>query len=436
MTWGCSPPRCTGLQAQLAADEERMRKLAAGERALEAQRGEAARRGVKMGGVFASQLGSARSLAEIQQRFVNEQLQQAAAAPASRHSAHQLIDETNGFVRAALAAALEEVRALEAASTTHSAALVAAAAAAAQELRRLHAERQAVAVANGERQRFFEEKSRQLEAEARDAAAAGGPLEGRGSCMQMVQVALAAAQQSARELSAAAAAAEDARKRRAAEARRLTGENEGRVGALRVQIDSEASVALQQHKYVGLLGGRLGEDSLISFSETDEDCKVCERGVALVRASRTAMAARAGGMAAALERCDAERQAAEEALRDAESAAAAEDATLKESLVATRDGVAQLRTYEAGLLKLLAGGGDLLAMTVDGGSAPPTPSGDVPGLMVSLMSSADLASKTIEQNISAARAVRVSARQRRESEGGTPRGERESRSKSLESESL
>ena len=81
------------------------------------------------------------------------------------------------------------------------------------------------------------------------------------------------------------------------------------MSALRVQIESEASVALQQQKYVALLplaltitltrtpaltltptlalcltlaltryvallGGRLGEDSLISLSETDEDSKV------------------------------------------------------------------------------------------------------------------------------------------------------------------
>ena len=63
-----------------------------------------------MGGVFVAQLGSARSLAEIQQRFVNEQLKQAASAPSSRYSAHQLIDETAGFVKAELAASLKEVR--------------------------------------------------------------------------------------------------------------------------------------------------------------------------------------------------------------------------------------------------------------------------------------------------------------------------------------
>ena len=81
------------------------------------------------------------------------------------------------------------------------------------------------------------------------------------------------------------------------------------MSALRVQIESEASVALQQQKYaallplaftlaltrtpaltltstlalcltltltryVALLGGRLGEASLISLSEIDEDSKV------------------------------------------------------------------------------------------------------------------------------------------------------------------
>ena len=42
-----------------------------------------------------------------------------------------------------------------------------------------------------------------------------------------------------------------------------------------------------------------------------------ERGVALVRANRTALAARAGGMAAALERGEAERDFEEGALRSA-----------------------------------------------------------------------------------------------------------------------
>ena len=113
-----------------------------------------------MGGVFVAQLGSARSLAEIQQRFVNEQLKQAASAPSSRYSAHQLIDETAGFVKAELAASLKEVSELEAASAAHAVSLKELQATAAQELKKLQAERQAVGVANGERQRFFEEKSR------------------------------------------------------------------------------------------------------------------------------------------------------------------------------------------------------------------------------------------------------------------------------------
>ena len=150
----------TELEAQLATDEASMRRLSAKEKALEAQRGEAARRGQKMGGVFSAQLGSARSLAEIQQKFVSEQLKQAAAAAASRYSAHELIDETAGFVKAELAASLKEVSELEAASAAHAVSLKELQATAAQELKKLQAERQAVGVANGERQRFFEEKSR------------------------------------------------------------------------------------------------------------------------------------------------------------------------------------------------------------------------------------------------------------------------------------
>jgi len=92
------------LEAQLATDEASMRKLSAKEKALEAQRGEAARRGQKMGAVFVAQLASARSLAEIQRKFVDEQLKQAAAAPKSRYGAHGLLDETEGFVKAELAA--------------------------------------------------------------------------------------------------------------------------------------------------------------------------------------------------------------------------------------------------------------------------------------------------------------------------------------------
>jgi hypothetical protein len=206
----------------------------------------------------------------------------------------------------------------------------------------VQAERQAVAVANGERQRFFEEKGRQLEAEEAQVLALGAPLEGRESCLKMVQAELAAAQQTAQKLATAATAAEETRKKREAEATSLTGKNKGRVSALRMQIESEASVALQQQKYVALLGGRLAEDSLISLSETDEDTKVRERGVALVRANRAALAARSGGLAATLERGEAERQFEEDALREAESAAAAEDTALKESLAATRDGLAQI----------------------------------------------------------------------------------------------
>ena len=92
------------LEAQLATDEASMRKLSAKEKALEAQKGEAARRGQKMGAVFVAQLASARSLAEIQRKFVDEQLKQAAAAPKSRYGAHGLLDETDGFVKAELAA--------------------------------------------------------------------------------------------------------------------------------------------------------------------------------------------------------------------------------------------------------------------------------------------------------------------------------------------
>ena len=153
--------------------------------------------------------------------------------------------------------------------------------------------------------------------------------------------------------------------------------------------------------------------------------------MALVRANRAALAARSGGLAATLERGEAERQFEEDALREAESAAAAEDTALKESLAATQDGAAQLRTYEEGLLKLLteSGGGDLLVMTVDGGSAPPSPRGApasprgapiMPAELDQLKSSAERASKVIDEHISAANSVRTSRESRRSASVRSP----------------
>ncbi len=297
-----------------------------------------------------------------------------------------------------------------------------------RELQQLQAERKAVGVANGERQRFFEDKQKQLEGEEKEAKSAGAPLEGRGACLQMVKVELAAAQQAAQKLEQAAAAAEDERKRRAAEVEALKAKNKGRVGSLRVQVDSETSVAREQQKYVTLLQGRLKDDRLLPLSETDEDVKVRQRGRALVEANQAALQQRAAEMKAALHEGEAAHDAAEKRLRDAESAAAAEDAHLRENLAATRDGVSQLATYEAGLVKLLAegGGGDMVLLTPRTGDASARlsvdGSGDVPALIHTLMSSAELASKAIDDNIKAAR---LSVRQRRStaegmSQPGTP----------------
>ena len=44
-----------------------------------------------------------------------------------------------------------------------------------RELQQLQAERKAVGVANGERQRFFEDKQKQLEGEEKEAKSAGAP---------------------------------------------------------------------------------------------------------------------------------------------------------------------------------------------------------------------------------------------------------------------
>ena len=92
-------------------------------------------------------------------------------------------------------------------------------------------------------------------------------------------------------------------------------------------------------------------------------------------------------------------------------------AAMSDVLVHMVSGVVQLGTYEAGLIKLLAEGGeDLLFVTVDGSSAPPSPrvgdGSDVSSLMEKLTSSAERASQAIDDNISAARAVSISSRQR------------------------
>ena len=83
LTHGVAGSSTYGCRLEHIRLQASMRQLSAKARSLEARRDEAGRRGQKMGGVFVAQLGSARSLAEIQQRFVNEQLKQAPSAPSS-----------------------------------------------------------------------------------------------------------------------------------------------------------------------------------------------------------------------------------------------------------------------------------------------------------------------------------------------------------------
>jgi len=383
-----------------------MMKLSAKEKKLEAAEAEATRRAKKMSEMYDAQLASAKQLGTTQKEFLDSQLKSAEVMPAGK----ELFDKTAAFVKAQHEASLKEVGALEEAKKKHEAAAAEAVKVRLVELRQLVAERQAVGVANGERQRFFEDKTKQLEAEEKDASSAGAPLEGRDSCLKLIQGELSTVQAAAAKLEGSATEAEAARKKAAAALDALKTKDKGRVQTLKVQIDSENSVTHENGKYVTMLQGRLREDSLLTLSESDEDTKVRKRGLDLVEANGAALASRLKEMKDKLEAGEQAREKAEQALKDVESNAASEETTLREQLAATTDAVAQLTTYEAGLLKLLTegGGADIASFQVDvdkTGQAAPPPPGDesVPKVLDSLVSSAQLATKTIDDNIKAAR---------------------------------
>ena len=65
-----------------------------------------------------------------------------------------------------------------------------------------------------------------------------------------------------------------------------------------------------------MLQGRLKDDALLSLSETDEDTKVRQRGLALVDANGRALEGRLGEVVARLDGLEAGRAAAELALND------------------------------------------------------------------------------------------------------------------------
>ena len=414
------------LKAQLASDEESMRQLSAKGKKLELAEAEATRRAKKMSGMFDAQLASARQLAKIQKEFLDEEAAKAEVMPAGK----ELFDKTAAFVKAQHEASLKEVAALEQEKALHEKAVAEAAKKRSSELRQLTAERQAVGVANGERQRFFEEKSKQLEAEEKEAASAAAPLEGRDACLKAIQAELATVQAASQKMEAAATQAEAARKKQAAALEALRSKDKGRVSSLRVQIDSERSVAHESSKYVLMLQGRLKDDSLLTLSETDEDTKVRQRGLRLVEANGGALKERLDEMTQRLETAEATRAAAEQALKDVESSATSEEKTLREQLSATRDAVAQLQSYEAGLVKLLSegGGDDVVGIDMQSmrrpsepgappGAPPPPAEGEgegggvgVPGILNNLVSSAELATKVIDDNIKASRMSRIERR--------------------------
>ena len=124
-------------------------------------------------------------------------------------------------------------------------------------LRQLRAERKAIEIAHAERQRFLNEKMSQLEIEQKQLWVANCELSDQKDCIVMLQKEIELARHAAEGRNTETERAEATKREAASRLESLRLSNKLRLSKMRVQIDSELRVQMEQQAYVQSLQSRL-----------------------------------------------------------------------------------------------------------------------------------------------------------------------------------
>jgi len=365
------------LKVQLDADESSIAALTRRQGRVESESTEANRATERKADLYEAHLARAQQLGEMQRAFVAAQLE-AASQDVPAATKYEL-EKSVAFVEALHQNCLAELAQLKEDKA-------ASANAAAQrelerkaELRQLSAERQAVSAAHAERQRFFDESSRQLEQAEKDLVSGAVSIQGRDCCIHLLEQDAAAAQRAFEKSNDEASAADCAVKAKTAALASLQSKSKTELGALRSQSDSELSVVVEQRKYVAQLQERL--DVVESQAGAEDDTIARERGVTLVCGNTAAVTAHLKQLKEDLSHAEEEHKASVLKLRELDAQMAGKAKTLREQLDATREAVAQLTGHEGGFLKLLGcstveDASTVVALDLTTSMSPPAQQGD------------------------------------------------------------
>jgi len=198
----------------------------------------------------------------------------------------------------------------------------------------------------------LDKKTAQTEADEREAADAATTIEGRASCIEMVRGELDTAREACKSLEAQSQASERAHadKRRLVEELKVT--NQTRQRELKVRADSEASVLLEQQRYVSSLEDRLRNETLQLAELNEEDGDMGDRK--FVSTSAAAVLQLLEELDGRLKLCESAHMAAKLSRDKEEKRVSAEAQRLKEQREAMVDALAKLGAYEQSLKQKLS----------------------------------------------------------------------------------
>ena len=333
------------LRAQLQEDEAQERRLELAGEAAKTSITAAAQASKRMAQSYATEIEQAKKLAATQNDFL--EVAAAKIKSVEDEGARAILESTAKLCEERRAATLATIARLEEEQKEKESVDMGSDEASRGTIKLNAAELKAVQAARAEHEKYLATLEKQLEDEDKSLRMALEPIAGRDESISIIRAELTKARGDAEGLEEAAVEAEEAHEAAARQLQTLQTKHKSAATSLKVQIDSEHSVAKDQHRYVAKMRNRLLLAKEAAPAEIDMDVR--RRGKTLIDDSAAAAKAELSAAEAALKEQTTSKDAVSDELKAVDTKSESTIVLLQEQLTAAKSALKSLKTYESSL---------------------------------------------------------------------------------------